>query len=89
MHGRKGRGAHRRSGGQAGVKAAASAPAQLSPPHRVSNLESDTRLEAWDDLVVETGGVERQRQLLREVTHFQFYFRADFLRREGQKKVRR
>lgn len=29
-----------------------------SPPHRVSNLESDTRLKAWDDLVVETGGVE-------------------------------
>lgn len=81
MPGRKGRGAHRRSGG--------TGLAQLSPPHRVSNLESDTRLEAWNDLVVETGGVEGQRQLLREVTHFQLYFRADFLSRKEQKKVRR
>jgi hypothetical protein len=29
-----------------------------SPPHRVSNLESYTRLEAWDDLIVEAGGIE-------------------------------
>lgn len=58
MQGRNGRGAHTRSGAQARVRAEASAPAQPSPPHRVSNLESDTRLEARDDLVVETGGVE-------------------------------
>ena len=60
-----------------------------SPPHRVSNLESHTRLEAWDDLVVETSGVEGQRQLFRKVTHLQLYFRADFLSREGQEKVRK
>lgn len=52
------KGAHRRSGAKARVRAEASAPAQPSPPHRVSNLESDTRLEPRDDLVVETGGVE-------------------------------
>lgn len=62
-------------------------PAQPSPPHRVSDLESYTRLETWDDLVVETGGVEGQRQFLREVTHFQLHLRADFLSRKGQKKV--
>lgn len=28
------------------------------PPYRVSNLESNTRLKAWDDLVVETSGIE-------------------------------
>ena len=49
-------GAHRGSGAQAKVRAAA-LPLS-SPPHRVSNLESDTRLQAWDDFVVETCGVE-------------------------------
>lgn len=56
-----------------------------SPPHRVSNLEAHTRLEAWNDLVVEAGGIEGQRQLFREVTYFQLHFRADFLSRKGQK----
>lgn len=64
------------------LRASVSVP---SPPHRVSNLEAHTRLEAWDDLVVEAGGIKGQRQLFREVTYFQLHFRADFLSRKDQK----
>lgn len=47
--------------------------------HRVSDLEAGAGLEARDELTVQTGGVEGQRQLLRDALQLQLHLGTNFL----------
>ena len=46
---------------------------------RVSYLEPRAGFEAGDDLSIQTGGVEGQRQLLRDALKLQLHLGTDFL----------
>lgn len=47
--------------------------------HRVSNLQARARPEARDELTVQTGGVEGQRQPVRDSLELQLHLGANFL----------
>lgn len=47
---------------------------------RVPDLEAGAGLEAGDELSVQTGGVEGQRELLWDALKLQLHFGTDFLR---------
>lgn len=46
---------------------------------RVSDLEPGAGFEAWDELSIQTGGIEGQGQLLRDSMKLQLYLGTDFL----------
>lgn len=50
---------------------------------RVPDLEAGAGLEPWDELSVQTGGVEGQRELLRDALKLQLHLGTDFLREAG------
>lgn len=47
--------------------------------HRVSNLQAGAGPEARDELTVQTGGVEGQRQLVWDTLELQLHLGANFL----------
>lgn len=47
--------------------------------HRVSNLQARAGPEARDELTVQTGGVEGQRQPVRDTLELQLHLGANFL----------